>query len=148
MVSLLLALLLAFPLQSISPEEMYGEYITPETRELLDRFDRLEEEIRENEEASRQRNNLALAGAILIGLIPVVVVGGKAIRGKTWRTNPGGTVKGMVIALLGGGVLFALNYTVFLLKIRLGDAFNTGFAFLAVAALLAAALYLLNGRKK
>ena len=54
----------------------------------------------------------------------------------------------MVIALLGGGVLFALNYTVFLLKIRLGDAFNTGFAFLAVAALLAAALYLLNGRKK
>jgi LPXTG-motif cell wall-anchored protein len=43
-------------------------------------------------------------------------------------------------------VLFALNYGVFLLKIKMGDAFNTALAFLIVGALIAGSIYLL--RKK
>ena len=47
----------------------------------------------------------------------------------------------------GGGVcLFALNYGIFLLKIRMGDAFNSALAFLLVSALIAGSIYLL--RKK
>jgi len=43
-------------------------------------------------------------------------------------------------------VLFALNYGVILLKIKMGDAFNTALAFLIVGALIVGSIYLL--RKK
>ena len=43
-------------------------------------------------------------------------------------------------------MLFALNYGVFLLKIKMGDAFNTALAFLLVGALIVGSIYLL--RKK
>lgn len=68
-----------------TPEELYGEYITPETRAVLERF----------EEA-------------------------------------------------GGAVLFGLNYGIFLLKIKMGDAFNTTLAFLLLAALFVGCIYVMK----
>ena len=56
------------------------------------------------------------------------------------------TARALGVALAGGCVLFALNYGVILLKIKMGDAFNTALAFLIVGALIAGSIYLL--RKK
>ena len=89
---------------------------------------------------------MALAIAVLIGLIPPFAVGRRIIRGKTWKENPEGTARALGVALAGGCVLFALNSGVFLLKIKMGDTFNTALAFLIVGALVAGSIYLL--RKK
>ena len=134
------------PVAAQSPEELYGEYITPETRAILERSAQLEQEIQAARAADKARKTMALAVALLIGLIPPFAVGRRIIRGKTWKENSGGTARALGAAFAGGGVLFALNYGVFLLKIKMGDAFNTALAFLIVGALVAGSIYLL--RKK
>lgn len=58
-----------------------------------------------------------------------------------------GTVRALGVGILGGAVLFALNYGIFLLKIKMGDAFNTARAFLIVAALIIGSILLLRGKK-
>ena len=98
----------------------------------------------EAEAAAKARRTLALGGAILIGLIPLGYIGREIIRKKSWRDNPGGTVRALGVGLAGGVVLFGLNYGIFLLKMRMGDAFNTSLAFLLVGILIAGSLYLLN----
>lgn len=62
------------------------------------------------------------------------------------KENPEGPARALGVALAGGCVLFALNYGVFLLKIKMGDAFNTALTFLIVGALITGSIYLL--RKK
>lgn len=143
---LLLTLLATWMATAQSPEELYGDYITPETRAILERSAQLEQEIQAARAADKARKTMALAIAVLIGLIPPFAVGRRIIRGKTWKENPEGTARALVVALAGGCVLFALNYGVILLKIKMGDTFNTALAFLIVGALIAGSIFLL--RKK
>ncbi len=140
----LLTLLLGWSAGAQSPEELYEEYITPETRAVLERFEQAEREVQAAEAAARARKTLMLAVAVLIGLIPVVVTGRRVLREKTWKDNPGGTVRALGVALAGGVVLFGLNYGVLYLKLKYGDGFNTTLAFLIVAGLVAGSIYLLN----
>ncbi|MBQ6243115.1 MAG: hypothetical protein IKN60_02185 [Bacteroidales bacterium] len=125
-----------------TPEELYQEYVTPETQAILDRFEEAERLAQDAEEAARARKTLALTAAILIGLIPVGATVRSIIRKKSWRENPSGTRKVLGLSLLGGASLFAFNYSLFLLKIRMGNAFNTAFVFLIVAVLIAGSIYL------
>ena len=143
---LLVILPTVLPAATQSPEELYGEYITPETRSILERSELLEQEIQAARAADKARKTMALAVALLIGLIPPFAVGWRMIRGKTWKENPGGTARALGAAFAGGCVLFALNYGVILLKIKMGDTFNTSLAFLIVGALIVGSIYLL--RKK
>lgn len=140
----LLTLLLGWSTGVQSPEELYEEYITPETRAVLERFEQAEREVQAAEAAARARKTLMLAVAVLIGLIPVVVTGRRILKEKTWKDNPGGTVRALGVALAGGVVLFGLNYGVLYLKLKYGDGFNTTLAFLIVAGLVAGSIYLLN----
>ena len=140
----LLTLLLGWSAGAQSPEELYEEYITPETRAVLERFEQAEREVQAAEAAARARKTLMLAVAVLIGLIPVVVTGRRVLREKTWKDNPGGTFRAVMVALAGGVVLFGLNYGVLYLKLKYGDGFNTTLAFLIVAGLVAGSIYLLN----
>lgn len=140
----LLTLLLGWSAGAQSPEELYEEYITPETRAVLERFEQAEREVQAAEAAARARKTLMLAVAVLIGLIPVVVTGRRILKEKTWKDNPGGTVRALGVALAGGVVLFGLNYGVLYLKLKYGDGFNTTLAFLIVAGLVAGSIYLLN----
>lgn len=143
---LLLILPTVLPAASQPPEELYGEYITLETRAILERAAQLEQEIQAARAADKAMKTVSFALALVIGLIPLFVVCRSMIRGKTWKENPGGTARALGVALAGGGVLFGLNYGVFLLKIKMGDAFNTALAFLIVGALIVGSIYLL--RKK
>lgn len=145
-VFLLLTLLSSLPATTQSPEELYGEYITPETRAILERSAQLEQEIQAARAADKATKTVSFALALVIGLNPLFVVCRRMIRGKTWKENPRGTARALGVALAGGGVLFGLNYGVFLLKIKMGDAFNTALAFLLVGALIVGSIYLL--RKK
>lgn len=137
-------LLAAIPAAAQSPEELYGEFMTPETRAIMERFEEAERRSREAEAAAKARKTLALSVAILIGLIPLGVIGRRILREKSWKENPSGTARAIGIGLAGGAVLFGLNYGVFLLKMRYGDAFNTTLAFLLVAAMIAGSIYLLQ----
>ena len=143
---LLLILPTVLPAASQSPEELYGEYITLETRAILERSAQLEQEIQAARAADKAIKTVSFALALVIGLIPLFVVCRSMIRGKTWKENPGGTARALGVALAGGGVLFGLNYGVFLLKIKMGDTFNSALAFLIVGALIVGSIYLL--RKK
>ena len=134
------------PVAAQSPDELYGDYITPETRAILERSAQLEQEIQAARADDKAKKTLALSVAILIGLIPIIAVARRILREKTWKENPGGAARALGVALAGGCVLFALNYGVILLKIKMGDAFNTALAFLIVGALIAGSIYLL--RKK
>ncbi len=125
-----------------TPEELYQEYSTPETRAILERAEDAERHAQEAAATARARRTLALAGAILIGLIPVGGTVRNIARKKTWKENPSGTMSSLGISVLGGVVLFAVNYGLFMLKIRMGDAFKTAFVFLIVAVLIAGSLYL------
>ena len=140
--SILLAILLAvLPLQTT---ELYNDYITPETQEMLDKFDQLEQDLQEAEDARQEQKTMALVFSIVIGLIPLFYIGRQAVKAGTWKNNPAGTAKGLGIGLLGGLVLFGLNYGIFTLKFKMGDAFNTTLAFVLVAAIIVGAVWLLT----
>ncbi len=141
---LLLTLLAGWPAAAQTPEELYQDYMTPETRAIMERYEEAERRAQEAEAAARAKKNLALVGSILIGLIPLGVIGRRIIQEKSWKENPSGTAKAIGTGVAGGLVLFGLNYGVFLLKIKMGDAFNTTLAFLIVGALIAGSIYLLR----
>lgn len=141
---LFLMLLASWSAAAQTPEEMYQEYMTPETRAIMERFEEAERRAQEAEAAARGKKMLALAGAVLIGLIPLGVIGRRIIQEKSWKENPSGTAKAIGTGIAGGLVLFALNYGVFLLKIKMGDAFHTSLAFLLVGALIVGSIYLLR----
>ena len=46
-----------------TPEELYQEYVTPETQAILDRFEEAERLAQDAEEAARARKTLALTAA-------------------------------------------------------------------------------------
>ena len=136
--------LFLMPLQATSPEEMYKDYIPPEVQAVLDEADRIAEESREAEESARNKKTLALVFSLAVGLIPVVHIGLKILKRKTWEANPSGTLASLGIALVGGAALFAINFGVLMLKIKMGDAFNTTLAFLLVVAIIVGAVYLMK----
>ncbi|MBR0244887.1 MAG: hypothetical protein IJQ61_00240 [Bacteroidales bacterium] len=140
----LLTLLLGWSAAAQTPEELYEIYSTPETRAIMERFEEAERRSQEAEVAAHAQKMLILGVAILIGLIPVVENGRRILKEKTWKDNPGGTVRALGVALAGGVVLFGLNYGVLYLKLKYGDGFNTTLAFLIVAGLVAGSIYLLN----
>lgn len=144
---LLILLLFACAARAQTPEELYEAYSTPETRAVLERFEEAERRSQEAEAAAKARRTLALVGAILIGLIPLGYIGREIIHKKSWKDNPSGTVRAVGTSLAGGAVLFGLNYGIFLLKMRMGDAFHIALAFLIVAALVAGAIYLMKKKQ-
>ena len=110
----------------------------------MERYEEAERRSQEAQAAERGKKTLALVGSILIGLIPLSAIGRRIIQEKSWENNPSGMGKALGVGLLGGLVLFALNYGVFLLKIKMGDAFNTSLAFLIVGGLIVGSIYLLR----
>jgi len=143
LITLILTIIL--PLQV---EDMYKDYITPEQQEMLDKFEQLEQDIQAAEQRDAASKAWILLVSVAIGLIPVCATGYKAVKARTWKDNPSGTVRAMGVSLLGGAVIFALNYGILLLKYRMGDAFNTSLAFILVIAIIAVAIWLMTKTDK
>lgn len=143
---LLLTFLAVRPAAAQTHEELYGDYITPETQAILERHEQAMREVEAAEAAARARKTLILAVSGLISLIPVGVIGLQILKEKTWKDNPGSTVRALGTAFAGGLVLFGLNYGVLYLKYKYGDAFNTALAFLIVVGLIVGCIYMLRGK--
>ena len=54
---------------------------------------------------------------IAIILVPLAYIGYSIVKERTWETNPRGTKQALGIALMGGLLLFVVNYAALYLKI-------------------------------
>ena len=104
------------------------------------------EQISQQSEAAEQERNekktFILVISLLLGIIPISVVGKKIYRDRSWETNPQGMWRALGIALAGGAVLFALNYGVFYLKLIHNEVFQIAFpAAIALAVIVGVIIY-------
>ena len=108
-----------------SPEEMYAQYDKDGQYQAMQ--EQMDEITRQSESAEQERNEkktFVLVISLLLGIIPVAVVGKKIYKDRTWETNPSGMWKALAIAILGGIVLFAFNYGFFYLKLIHNETFR------------------------
>ncbi len=145
--TLFIILFASIALQSTSPEEMYGAYDRDGKYQAM--REQMDQVIQLQTEAEQQRNTqkaLILGISIVIGLIPMVVVGRKIAKERSWENDPQGIRKALAIALAGGAALFALNYAVLYFKVTHNEVFMIVFpALLAIAAI---AIFVIGMRKK
>lgn len=108
-----------------SPEEMYGMYDKDgKYRKMTEQVEQMRQRTAEAEKEEHNKKTLVLAVSILIGLIPVAVVGRNIVRKQAWKTNPKGAKEALVIAFAGGAALFAFNYGWFYLRILHEEIFK------------------------
>ena len=131
-------------LPAAAQTDMYDEYINPETRAIMERFEEAERHAQEAQAAEDAKRTLALVACILIGLVPLFYIGREIVKKQAWKDNPGGTAKAIGVGIAGGAVMFGLTYGVFLMKMKAGDSFNIIFALVFIAAILGGALYILK----
>lgn len=132
-----------------SPEDMYGDYDKDgKYRAMQEQMDQMIQKREEAEKEKSEKKMIALWGAVLVGLIPLGYIGKQIIDEKTWETNRKGTLQALAIGLVGGAVLFGLNYGIFLLKIEYGSKFNTVLVFLLVLSLVIGSIYAINKKSK
>ena len=124
--------------------KMYEQYLTPQEQALLDRFEDARQKSEEAQAVEHSRKTIALVISILVGLIPFCYLLVKSVRENTWKDNASGTVWGLVIALAGGVLLFAVNYGIFWFRMNHEGLFNGIVTYGLVAALVIGVLYLLN----
>ena len=143
-----LSLLALQVVASPTPEEMYGMYDKDgKYREMTEQV----EQIRlRTEEAKKEKNTkkmIILVVSLVVGLIPICVIGGEAIHNKTWKTNSAGTVQGLAIALAGGVILFAFNYGWLYLKYLHKDIFKPLFSIVFIILLIGIGIYVMRNKK-
>ena len=124
--------------------KMYEQYLTPQEQTMLDRFEEAQQKSEEAQAARQGKMRIALIISILVGLIPFCYLLVKSVKFNTWKDNPGGTVWGLVIALAGGVLLFAINYGIFWFRMSHEGLFNGILTYGLVAALIIGVIYLLN----
>jgi len=104
---------------------MYGMYDKDgKYRKMTEQVEQVRQRTAEAEKEEHNKKTLVLAVSLLIGLIPVAVVGRNIVRKQAWKTNPKGTKEALVIAFAGGAALFAFNYGWFYLRILHEEIFK------------------------
>lgn len=108
-----------------SPEEMYGQYDKNGQYQAMQ--EQMDEVTQKSEAAEKERSDkttFVIVISLVLGLIPIAVVGKKIYKDRTWKTNPSGMWKALAIAILGGIVLFAFNYGFFYLMLIHNETFR------------------------
>ena len=132
-----------------TPEEMYGMYDKDgKHREMTEQVEQIRLRTEEAEKEKHTKNMIILVVSLVAGLIPVCVIGGKAIRNKTWKKNSAGTIQGLAIALAGGVVLFAFNYGWLYLKYLHKDIFKPLFSIAFIILLIGVGIYVMRNKKE
>lgn len=130
-----------------SPEDMYGEYDKDgKYRDMQEQVDQMIQKQEEAEQEKSSKQSIALCFSILVGLIPLGYISRQVISGRTWESNPGGTLRALFVGLAGSALLFALNYGVLWLKIEYGSQFNTVFVVAILLFLIGGSIYVLRKR--
>ena len=118
--------------------------------EYIEMQRKMQDILDKSEEAKQQEQNtktVMLVLALAVAAVPVVVIGKKIIDHPEVRTAKG-VASALGVALLGGAVLFGLNYGWMLLRFKYGDSLNFPVAILVTLALAAGAIFLLNKKDK
>lgn len=132
-----------------TPEEMYGMYDKDgKYREMTEQVEQIRLRSEEAQKEKQTKNMIILVVSLVVGLIPVCVIGGKVIRNQTWKTNPTGTAQGIAIALAGGVVLFAFNYGWLYLKYLHKDIFKPLFSIAFIILLIGIGIYVMRNKKE
>lgn len=108
-----------------SPEEMYSSFDRDGKYQAMQ--EQMDEVTQKSEAAEKERSDkttFVIVISLVLGLIPIAVVGKKIYKDRTWETNPSGMWKALAIAILGGIVLFAFNYGFFYLKLIHNETFR------------------------
>lgn len=131
-----------------SPEEMYGMYDKDgKYREMREKVEQMRQRSEEAEKEEHDNKMRILVVSLLIGLIPVVVVGGNVVRKQAWKTNPKGARESLAIAIAGGVVLFAFNYGWLYLKILHEEIFKFVLYIALILLLIGIGIYLVRKKK-
>lgn len=146
----LLALALCLPATAqISKEEedlmeLYGasEEYREMQRQMQDYLDR-EARAEQKRETSR---TLMLVLSLAVAVVPLCSIGKKIIDHPEVRTFKG-VASALGIGLLGGAVLFGLNYGWMYLRLEHGDAINFPIALLITLGLAGFAIFLLHKKR-
>ena len=118
--------------------------------EYIEMQRKMQDILDKSEEAKRKEQNtktVMLVLALAVAVVPVVVIGKKIVQNPEVRTAKG-VISALGVAILGGAVLFGLNYGWMLLRFKHGDALNFPFALLITLALAAGAVFLLTKKDK
>ena len=131
-----------------SPEDMYGIYDKDgKYREMSEKMEQIIVQHEQAEKERQEKNMRILVVSLIIGLIPVCVVGGNVIRKQTWKTNSHGTIQALSIALAGGVALFAFNYGWFYLKYMQEEIFKWVLSIAFIILLIGIGIYLARNSK-
>lgn len=118
--------------------------------EYIEMQRKMQDILDKSEEAKQKEQNtktVILVLALAVAAVPVVVIGKRIIDHPEVRTVKG-VASALGIALLGGAVLFGINYGWMLLRLKHGDALNFPIAILITLALAAGAVFLLTKKDK
>ena len=118
--------------------------------EYIEMQRKMQDILDKSEEAKQKEQNtktIMLVLALAVAAVPLVVIGKKIIDHPEVRTVKG-VASALGVALLGGAVLFGINYGWMLLRLKHGDALNFPFALIITLALAAGAIFLLNKKDK
>ena len=131
-----------------SPEEMYGMYDKDgKHRKQIEKFEQVRQGTEEAENEERAKQTRILVVSLIIGLIPVVVVGGNVVSKQSWKTNPRGATGALAIAVAGGAALFAFNYGWFYLKYLHEGVFKFILSFAFILLLIGIGIYVARKKK-
>ena len=149
MKTLITILLFLTSLQAFSsPEDMYGIYDKDgKYREMSEKMEQIIVQHEQAEKERQEKNMRILVVSLIIGLIPVCVVGGNVIRKQTWKTNSHGTIHALSIALAGGVALFAFNYGWFYLKYMQEEIFKWVLSIAFIMLLIGIGIYVTRKNK-
>ena len=108
-----------------SPEEMYAQYDkNGQYQAMQEQMDEITQKSEAAEKEKSDKTTFVVVISLVLGLIPIAVVGKKIYKDRIWETNPAGMWKAIAIAILGGIVLFAFNYGFFYLKLIHNETFR------------------------
>ena len=133
---------------SASPEDMYSIYDKDgKYRAMEEQMDKINRQVEEAEKEKNEKMMLILGISAFIGLVPVVAIGRKIIKGRSWKTNPAGMWKALGIAFSGGFALFLANYMILYLKFIYHKQFDQVFPVAVGAILIGGAIFFLKKKK-
>ena len=107
-----------------SPEDMYSLYDKEgKYRDMQEQMDKVIQNHKQAEQERNAKTNVIVVISVIMGLVPMGYIVYMILKERKWETNPQGTKQALGIALLGGLLLFAINFASLYVKVIYEDEF-------------------------